>query len=282
MSGEEKPAWQHITEDGNFPEVELEYEEENTEEEEHSEYSETELAAMEKGWVPEDQWNGNPEDWRPAKEYMDRSSFFERISNQNREISSLKRDLELAKEHLFKIRQAQVEGSRDTLEAQKLAALEEENYARVSEIDKRLRQLDAEEQQPQQAPQQQNPEADPLFVEWVSDNPWYNTDAELRSEADAFGISYRTNNPDASPEDVFNYVTRQVRKFHPEKFEAPRGAAQTRSPGQATTPTARKGAKNTYRDLNEEQLRVGRRFVKLGVFKDIQDYVDDLVKLGEL
>jgi hypothetical protein len=135
-----------------------------------------------------------------------------------------------------------------------------------------------------EAPQQvqSNPEENPEFLEWIADNPWYNSDRELRVDADAFGISYRQNNPDASPQEVFDYVSKKIKQANPDKFEAPRSAPQTRSPGTVTAPRANKQPKATYKDLSEEQLRAGRRFVKLGVFDDIQEYVDDLTKLGEL
>ena len=277
---EDRQPWEVITDDGEFSEPEFE-EDLESDNEETPEYSEVELTAMEKGWVPQEQWNGNPDDWRPAKEYMDRSSFFERIKNQNNEISTLRRDLELAKEHLYKIRKSQVDGSKQTLEAQKIEALEEGDYRRVSEIDNQLRAVEQEVvEEPQQA--EANPEESPEFIEWLSDNPWYNNDRELRMDADAFGISFRQNNPEATAQQVFDYVSKKVRQTYPDKFGAPRGTPQTRSPGTVTAPQNNKSAKATYRDLSEEQLRAGRRFVKLGVFSDIQEYVDDLMQLGEL
>ena len=274
---EEKEVWEQITPTGDFPDPEPEHEEEANE----SEPSEIEQKAMEKGWVPEDQWHGEPEDWRPAKEFMDRSSFFERINNQNREISALKRDIEMAKEHMNRIRKAYSEGSTSQLEQQKIEALEEGDYRKVTEIDKQMRALE-QESEPEHV-NDENPEINPEFQEWVSDNPWYNTDSELRADADAFGISFRQNNPDALPHDVFSYVSKKVRQLHPSKFGTATSTPQSQTPNNATNPVnPRRGSKVTYRDLNEEQLRVGRRFVKHGLYKDVQEYVDDLVAAGDL
>lgn len=267
--------WQIITETGN-----LDIEEQL--EEQEPEVDPVEAKARDKGWVPQNEWEGNPEDWRPAREYMDRSSFFQRINNQKHEIEELRRDNQIVQEHLRKLRESQNKATATTLEAAKIEALESGEYNRVAEIDRQIREVEQDVIEP--APQQPttNPEADPRHMEWVNDNPWYNNDTDLRVQADAFGISYRQNNPNASADEVYNYVTSQVKRVNPDKFNT-RAPAESRAPSSVTsaTPTV-STSQRSFRDLNEDQLRVGRRFVKLGLYGDIQEYVDELSSMGEI
>jgi hypothetical protein len=38
------------------------------------------------GWVPKDEWDGDPEQWRPAKEFVDRGELFKKIEIKIRTI----------------------------------------------------------------------------------------------------------------------------------------------------------------------------------------------------
>lgn len=275
---QEKPDWEQITEDGQFPE------DKEVEETNEPELSEVEVKAMEKGWVPEDQWEGNPDDWRSAKEFMDRSSFFEKISNQNREIYQLKEDIRAAREHLQKLHKAQGSTTVTKLEQQKVEALEQGNYDDVVKIEKEIREAEKVSEEPEVPDAVREGANDPLFTEWLNDNPWYNDDQERRIFADSFGISFRQNNPNATPEEVYEHVTKAVKRTFPDKFNSPRTEAQTTQTNNQTRPTSTKKTSSgfTPNDLSEDQTRVGRRFVKLGLYDNLQAYVDDLAQAGDI
>lgn len=268
MENEEVAIWERVTATGS-----LEEEVEN-----ESSIDPVEEQALEKGWVPKDQWRGNPDEWRPAKEFVDRSSFFEKINNQKKEIERYRQDLEAVKSHMQKLREAQQRDAAEKLEREKLIALEEGDYNRVVEVDRRIREVEAEVEAPVT---RSDPNLDAIFDEWRSENRWYDTDPELQALADGFGIAYRQRNPTASVEDLYKYVTDSVKRTNPQKFKPATGEPQSQSPNNSTVPQrTNQGPKYTYRDLSEDELRVARRFVKLGLYKDVQEYINELAEIG--
>jgi hypothetical protein len=54
-------------------------------------FTEIEQRAAEQGWRPQDEWDGEPDDWRTAREFLDRGEFFKKIDEQNRTIKELRK-----------------------------------------------------------------------------------------------------------------------------------------------------------------------------------------------
>jgi hypothetical protein len=266
----EKPIWERVTSDGIFRE----------EEEKEVEYSEIEQRAMEKGWRPQNEWTGNEDDFRSAKEYLDRGSFFEKINNQKKELDELKAFQIEAREHLRKLRESQERDRLDKFNNQKREALEENDIEGVMRADTNIRTIEQEIANITKPPTQQYTSGeDQMFDEWKDDNPWYDSDNELRVLADALGTSFREMNPNATAQDVYKFVTEKVKAVNPNRFSPSSNTPQSRAPGSTTQQPNRSSTKHgkTYRDLSEEQLRIGRKFTKLGLYSDIQGYVNDLV-----
>ena len=275
MDEKEIPVWERVTVDGNLNQPDAEVE-----------YTEAEQKAMEKGWKPESEWTGPSEEWRSAKEYLDRSSFFEKINSQKKELEEMRRFQQEAKEHLRKLREHQEQERLDRLNYQKRTALEENDIEGVLAADKNIRIVEQELTTITQPKQEANYTADEdqMFNEWKDDNQWYETDTELRTLADALGMSYRQANPNALPQDVYNYVTEKVKTVNPNKFSPSTKNPQSRSPNSTTQQPVRSNTKHgkTFRDLNEDQYSIGKKFVRLGLYPDIQGYVNDLVLTGEI
>ena len=66
-----------------------------------------EQRAMESGWVPQDQWEGDPDAWRPAKEYLDRGELFTKIETQNKTIKEMRRAMDDLRGHHAKVRETE-------------------------------------------------------------------------------------------------------------------------------------------------------------------------------
>jgi len=54
-------------------------------------YSEEELRAMEKGWRPKEEFEGNPDDWRSAKDFNEFGEMKKQLKNQESLIAGMKR-----------------------------------------------------------------------------------------------------------------------------------------------------------------------------------------------
>jgi hypothetical protein len=107
----------------------------------------------------------------------------------------------------------------------------------------------------------------------------------MADTADKLGARYIQNNPDASPDELFSYVDKQIRKEFPEKFgkvtprqtAAGKVEASTRS-GKSNTTS--RSVRDRINNLSEDERKVGKRFVETGVFKSLDEYAADLVKHG--
>jgi len=235
-------------------------------------HTETELRAMDSGWVPQDQWEGDPDQWRPAKEFVDRGDLFKKIDDQNRTVKELKRALDDMKRHHGQVRETEYARALTTLKAQKQIALEEGNAAEVVNLDDKIDLVREEQkalkQDNSEQPQQDNSPA-PEFTNWVDRNKWYESNQPMRAYADALGrdLAYKGMQPSA----VLKEVERLVKMEFPNKFTNP----NRDKPG-AVEGSSNKGGKSADNfALSDDERRVMQRFVRSGVMTEAE-YVKDL------
>ena len=235
--------------------------------------SAAEQQAMEQGWVPQEEWEGDPEQWRPAKEFLDRGELFKKIEDQNRTIKEFKRALDDLKGHHAKTRETEYARAIQALKAQKIAALEEGDAAAVVKLDDQIDLVKDEQSKLKQAanePQQVEP--NPEFTNWVDKNKWYETSQPMRAYADALGrdLAYKG----LSPSEVLKEVERQVRDEFPQKFRN----ANRDKPGAVEGSTNKGGKTGGDVVLSDEERRVMQRFVRTGVMTE-KEYMSELKRI---
>lgn len=180
--------------------------------------------AQEKGWRPIDQWQGDPADWVDAKEFLGRQSLFDKISNLKSELQSQRRafdnDMKNIKAYISQMSEVEYQRALRELKSQKRVAIDDRDADAVEQIDKQIQTVEesratvkAQTQQPVD-----NREVQEKFAEWKGRNQWYVQDTELKEEADQIGIGYGAKHPNASVEQVFAHVEKQIKKLFPEKF----------------------------------------------------------------
>jgi hypothetical protein len=241
--------------------------------EETTKLSAAEQQAMEQGWVPQDEWEGDPEQWRPAKEFLDRGELFKKIEDQNRTIKEFKRALDDLKGHHAKTRETEYARAIQALKAQKIAALEDGDAAAVVKLDDQIDLVKDEQSKLKQAAfQPQQEQLNPEFVNWVDKNKWYETSQPMRAYADALGrdLAYKG----LAPGEVLKEVERQVRDEFPQKFRN----ANRDKPG-AVESSTNKGVKgNNDVSLSDDERRVMQRFVRTGVMTE-KEYMVELKRI---
>jgi nicotinamidase-related amidase len=232
-----------------------------------------EQKAAEQGWVPQEEWEGDPEQWRPAKEFLDRGELFKKIEDQNRTIKEFKRALDDLKGHHAKTRETEYKRALDTLKAQKLQALEEGDAKSVMDIDDQIDLVKDEQRKlATQVQQPQTGETNPEFVAWVDRNKWYEQNENMKIFADALGQRLAMAGKPASA--VLAEVERQVREEFPHKFKNP----NREKPGAVEGSTNKGGKGNTELQLSDEERRVMQRFVRTGVMTEKQ-YMEELKRV---
>lgn len=246
-------------------------ENQQTEDKQEVTYTPAEQKAMEAGWVPKDQWDGDPEEWRDAKTFNDRGELFKKIEDQNRTIKEFKRALEDMKVHHSKVREVEYKRALEALREQKAAAVEAGDGAAVVKLDDQIDLVKEEQTKLRQNPTQQEVDnsPNPEFTQWVNRNKWYETDRAMKAVADDLGRELALRGQ--SPSEVLKEVERQIKQEFPHKF---RNA--NRDKPNAVEGSAGKGvsSKDDF-VLSEDEKRIMDRFVRTGAITREQ-YIKDL------
>ena len=229
--------------------------------------------ARSQGWKPKEEYEGDPEKWRPAKEFSERGELFGKIDTMGRELKETRKALKMLQEHHSKVKETEYNNALRELKSLQKKHLEDGNSDGYLETTELLTDLKAE-QKAREVVQQNTPNTpDPRFVEWAGENKWYQADPEMRSFADSIGLGYAQQNPNLDPEEVLMYVTTQVKSRFKEKFVNPNRAKPSSVEG-ASTPASKKGSF----EMSEEERKTMNTFVRAGVMSK-DDYINELKKM---
>lgn len=249
--------------------------EENAEVVAVAEPSAIELRAIEMGWRPKEEFDGNPDDFIDASEFVRRKPLFEKIDNVGKELRETKKALLALQAHHQKVKEVEFKKALEQLKAEKKTALEEGDASKLIEIDDQI----AEARQAQVTAQAQLREEvnkpHPGFINWVNKNTWYRDNAELKVAADQIGTAYAASNPDKDPDDILKYVEGRIRKLYPETFSNPNKSKPSVVEGSTQTPVVKKKSSLDDYPLTEDERRVMMSFVRQGVMTK-EEYIKDL------
>lgn len=253
---------------------------ENTDEQKQTEQtpqpSTWEIKASEQGWKPKDQWEGDPEDWRPAKEFVERGELFTKISGQSSEIKELRKALNYLVDHHQKVKETEYNRAYNELKKMKKEALVDGDPDRVVEIDEAMQTLKDEQKKAEGTAAPKTNAPTPKFVDFVRNNAWYVTNPAMRAYADKVGVTYFNTNPTASEDETYEFVKEQVRKQFKSEFEP------TKKTAPAVEGTGRNGSGSTSSvkeyPLTEDERRTMMTFVRSGVMSK-ETYIEELRKI---
>ncbi len=249
-------------------------------------FSSTEQTARDQGWVSKEEWEADGKDveqWRPAKEFVDRGELYKSIHSTKRELKQTQASLAaLQKHHAYVFEKAQKQAL-DELKREKRIAIQNEDFQKLNEIEENIEELTEQQQAEKEAfvkeqaiPQTQG--VHPDFAAWQETNSWYIKDEELREYADFKGIKYTQKNPGIDPKLVLEYVAKEVRKQFPEKFGQRKAAPNAVLSVNKTNSTSRKVQADD--DLTETELDIEKELVSSGVMTSKQ-YRAELKKVKD-
>lgn len=224
--------------------------------EESKEYSDIEKEAMSQGWNPEGvegKRNLTPE------EFVDRKKLYDDLHKVKSMNKRLQKDMENVTKYQERIREDERKKVMAELKTAKAEAMAEEDYGKVADIDEQILE---ERESAKQEKLESSSKVNEDFDTWVSDNSWYQTDSDLKAEADVYGETYWARNPTKSREDVYEAVSKFVKKAYPEKFGNEKRTAPNAVEGK-TQPTASKAkSKFSAKDLPEEERQMMRTILR--------------------
>ena len=253
-----------------------------------------EQQAREQGWVPFEEWKGDPKDWRPPEVFIERGEYFRTMKNQKKKIDNLEDQLQELVNMQSKIREDERKNTISELKKQKKDAMEDQDFDAVAEIDEKLDQAKEEElsekyrkDTTQNNSDQQNnqlsSDQQEILDDWMSKNIWYDNDENKREYADTIGLGYRSRNPNASLQEVLDYVGKEVAaRFGTSTPQQNRSSSPVADSQTTTAPKSSKNKKKSYNDLSDQQKNIAKRFVDAGAIQSVDEYIAELENIGEL
>ena len=247
------------------------------------------------GWVPKDEFRGSETDWVDADTFVKRGKEINPILRKNNELLMKKLD-EKAKEiddikasveefkkfqkEAYERKQAELQSEIASLKVQKKEAIAEGNGDLVVQLDDRLDELkdaqreakeEAKAPPPQPAPQVQT---DPDIQDWLGRNPWFGQDMEMTDVSNGLGATVRKQFPHLSGRAFLDKLDERIAEYFPTKtaLKKARGSAVD------STGNVRAGGstgKKSYDNLPAEAKAACDKFIKQGLFKTKQEYVDN-------
>jgi hypothetical protein len=240
---------------------------------EESQYSESETLAMENGWVPKDQWKGDPDSWRPAKEFNDRGEFFKRIDRLEHKNKELQQAMTFLTDQQKRQYLAGFQEAIKQLRQRRDAALENGDNLQAARISDKIDEVKDQAQVAQRQAVQPAPtpiEPSETYRSWATKNSWYTQDKVLTKYAEAVGATFKEENPRSSEGEMLRHVEMEVKREFPTKF-GPKGPPSPEGTGRGTgTKTGTTGKYSSVEGtLTSEQRSIMNTIIKTtGMTKD--------------
>ena len=176
------------------------------------------------GWVPKDQFKGDPDKWRPAEEFVRRGEeILPIVRKQNEKLQAKLSELEETNKNMSRMFEkttarikAEYEAKIVSLKAEKKEAIKEGNAERVEEIEAQIDTL-KEEAKPDAAPSART--IDELTRDFAKVNAWFIEEPDMAEYAQKVSVSNAALNEDISFEDNMKFVLSAVRKKFPGYFK---------------------------------------------------------------
>lgn len=235
------------------------------------EYSAIEQRAMEQGWRPKDEFNGEPEAFIDAPEFIRRGELFSKIEHQSKELKQVRAALDALKDHNSKIKEAEYKRAMRDLEAARKQALVDGEHDRFFALEEKIEEV---KQEKQEFDEQLNtvkveaPEVHPEFQSWVEKNQWYTQDEAMAAYADRVGTKLAREG--VRPAEVLQRVEAEVKKRFPDNF-----VNKKQSRPMAVEPAGRSGGSRDSFQLDDTEREIMRKFVRTGVMTE-KEYIEQL------
>ncbi len=230
------------------------------------ELSSEEQLAADNGWVPKDQWKGDPDSWRPAKEFNDRGEFFKRIDRLEHKNKELQQAMTFLTDQQKRQYMAGFNDAINKLRAQRDHALEEGDNLQAQRINDKIDEVKEKAKEAQVAMKPAPaapPEPSATYTNWASRNDWYTKDKVLTKFAEAVGATFKEENPQSSETDMLRHVETEVKREFAHKF-SPKGPPSPDGEGRgATNKTSSTGKYSSVEGtLTSEQKTIMNTIIK--------------------
>jgi exonuclease VII large subunit len=238
--------------------------------------NEAEQRARDMGWVPKDEYTGDPVKWKSAEVFVALDEPIKRIESQSQELKQVKRALDALREHHTKVAENEYQRAIRDLKVQRKQALVEgdiDSFDRLEdEIEKAKDQFIEIKQQTVQEAQAPTEVIHPEFKTWLNRNAWYESYGYMRQFADDLGVKLHQKGLERA--EVLKQVEQAVRKEFPNRFNNPNKA---NAPGVEEGGTKSGGKRGESFELNDQERNIMNTLVRSGTLTKEQ-YIAELKK----
>lgn len=238
-----------------------------------AQYTEAETLAMEKGWRPKEEYDGDPANFRSAELFLQLDPLYKKLDAITRENKQLKD----ATQYLTKLQKEtkanEYKRALTEFKAQRRAAMEDGDYERADLIDEQIDTIKEQASIVADTPEVDTArEGKKVFNEWQERNTWYTKDEDLKAWADGRGL--QLHGQGKSPDEVLSALESEVKKKFPSKFSNPnreRASAVEGSAGRAAS-----APKKDEEQLTDMERKVANTLIRAGAVKDMAEYIAQL------
>ena len=238
--------------------------------------------ARDMGWADQEEWKGDPDQWRPAEDFIRAAQSISQ--DKGSEILDLKSKIDGLTGELrsMGVNQAQqikaaTDAARDRLQRERSQAVEEGDAEKFHVVDQQLRSI-PEQPDPEVARRHQDFQSG--LTKFMEHNSWYQTDLAMQTYANTVGQNLANANPQIDPDNYYDTVEELVRTQFPTKFANNKPQHAAVSPDR---PAAGKGnsawsqlkaqypeAEDTFNDLVKREIFTN---------KDREKYAKDVLEI---
>lgn len=240
-------------------------------------YTEIQLKAIEQGWIPKEEFDGDESEFIDAPEFVRRGELFRKIEHQSKELRAVRQALDAFQKHHSKVKEMEYERALRTLKEARRTAMKEGETEQALALEEKIEEVQAEKQQivkeSQATLQVEDDSYSPKFQEWVERNPWYETNRVMRRTADALGKDLVDEG--YTPEQVLDMVEKEMRKEFKHKFENPNTRRAPAVEGSTRTGST---SKDTF-VLTPEERDIMKKIVAVTPGFTEEKYIEELKAL---
>lgn len=225
---------------------------------EENQHSESELAAMDKGWRPKEEWEGDPDDWRPAKQFLEWGEMRSTIKNQSSQINGMKKSYTQDISNLNAVHKKQLEIREKQIKSELKAAIKDGNEELAEELITEQGEI-AGQKNSLDSTGSANVQNDAVIQgEWEENNPWIFDATDPRAAAAHSAFNLATSKGITDMSEKLAFVDERVQKLGIGSGRVNQNRHKAGNvAGSSVTGNGNKGRKLTMNDItsDESQLR---------------------------
>jgi len=230
--------------------------------EEAVELTAIEQKAFDQGWRPEDDFEGDKDNWKTAKEYVKDGEWIGKINDLNRKFDDQQRQFDERLSNANKLSDARRKSEIDALRKEQKTAV---SMADEDAYDAAQSKIDVIEQQTQDEATSATPQQnkDPVIAAWEAKNPWINDISNVKT-AVTQGIwnSFIQQNPAATNQQALAHVDTELNKLYPTEYNSNPRRNQPNSTENNQRKAKRTNKDLTMSDLTNDEMQEWNKFGK--------------------